>query len=101
MRLKKKGVVVIDSEGQKYICGTPDLQKPLTIKLSKKNLNWKLVMNPDLNFPEAYMRGEIKFENGSLLDFLNIPEHQLWLTCHLYELVKFFQLLNCSLPIIF
>ena len=56
----------------KYICGTPDLQKPLTIKLFKKDLNWKLVINPDLNFPEAYTRGEIQFENGSLLDFLNM-----------------------------
>lgn len=69
---KKNGIVLIDSLGQKYICGKPNLQKPLTLKLSKKDLNWKLVLNPDLNFPEAYMRGEIEFENGSLLDFLNM-----------------------------
>ena len=69
---KKNGIVLIDSHGQKYICGKPNLQKPLTLKLSKKNLNWKLVLNPDWNFPEAYIRGEIKFENGSLLDFLNM-----------------------------
>ena len=69
---KKDGIVLVDFQGQKYICGKPDLQKPLTIKLSKKNLNWKLVLNPDLNFPEAYMRGEITFENGSLLDFFNM-----------------------------
>ena len=69
---KKNGVILIDSEGQKYICGKPILEKPLTIKLLKKELNWKLVINPDLNFPEAYMRGEIKIENASLLDFLNM-----------------------------
>ena len=69
---KKKGIVLVDFQGQKYICGKPDLQKPLTIKLSKRDLSWKLVLNPDLNFPEAYMRGEITFENGSLLDFLNM-----------------------------
>ena len=69
---KKNGIVLIDSEGQKYICGTPDLNNPLTLKLLKKELNWKLILNPDLNFPEAYMRGEIEFENGSLLDFLNM-----------------------------
>jgi len=69
---KKKGIVLIDSQGQKYICGKPDLNKPLTLKLLKKNLNWKLVLNPDLNFPEAYMKGEIEIENGSLLDFLNM-----------------------------
>ena len=69
---KKNGIVLIDSLGQKYICGKPNLEKPLTLKLLKKNLNWKLVLNPDLNFPEAYIRGEIKLENGSLLDFLNM-----------------------------
>ena len=69
---KKNGIILIDSEEQKYICGTPNLNNPLTLKLLKKDLNWKLVLNPDLNFPEAYMRGEIEFENGSLLDFLNM-----------------------------
>ena len=44
---KKEGIVLVDSQGQKYICGKPDLQKPLTIKLLKKDLNWKLVLNPD------------------------------------------------------
>jgi len=74
---KKSGIILIDSSGQKYICGTPDLKKPLTMKLLKKDLNWKLVINPDLNFPEAYMRGEIQFENGSLLDFLNLTFENL------------------------
>jgi len=69
---KKNGIVLIDSQGQKYICGKPNLNNPLTLKLLKKELNWKLVLNPELNFPEAYMRGEIEFENGSLLDFLNM-----------------------------
>ena len=69
---KKDGILLIDSQGQKYICGKPNLEKPLTIKLLKKNLNWKLVLNPDLNFPEAYMKGEIEIINGSLLDFLNL-----------------------------
>jgi len=69
---KKNGIVLIDHQGQKYICGKPDLNNPITVRLLKKNLNWKLVLNPDLNFPEAYMRGEIKIENASLIDFLNI-----------------------------
>ena len=69
---KKNGIILIDFQGQKYICGKPDFQKPLTIKLLKKDLNWKLLLNPDLSFPEAYMRGEIEIENGSLLDFLNM-----------------------------
>ena len=68
---KKNGIILIDSQGQKYICGKPDSENPLTMKILKKDLNWKLALNPDLNFPEAYMRGEILIENGSLLDFLN------------------------------
>ena len=47
---KKHGIVLIDSEKQKYIIGSPNLNKPLTLKLLKKDLNWKLVLNPDLNF---------------------------------------------------
>ena len=37
---KKNGIVPIDSEGQKYICGQPDLKKPVTVRLLEKNLNW-------------------------------------------------------------
>ena len=43
---------------------------PVTIKLLKDNLNWKLVLDPELEFPEAYMRNEIVIENASLKEFL-------------------------------
>ena len=33
----KKGIILIDSQGQKYICGKPDLKNPLTVKLLKKD----------------------------------------------------------------
>ena len=69
---KKGGIVLIDSHGQKFICGFPDLKKPLTLKILNKKLNWKSLINPDLSFPEAYVNGEIKIENGSLLDFLDL-----------------------------
>ena len=67
---KKSGIILIDANHQKYICGKPDFKNPIILKLLKKDLNWKLVLNPDMNFPEAYMRGEIKIENASLLEFL-------------------------------
>ena len=69
---KSGGIVLIDSYGQKFICGTPDLNKPITLRILNKKLNWKLLINPDLSFPEAYMNGDIKIENGSLFDFLNL-----------------------------
>ena len=36
---KKGGIILIDSRWQKYICGKPDLNKTITIKLLKKDLN--------------------------------------------------------------
>ena len=29
---------------------------PITIKLLKNNLKWKLILDPELEFPEAYMQ---------------------------------------------
>ena len=38
---KTGGIILIDSKGQKYICGNPDKEKPLTLKLLKKDLTLK------------------------------------------------------------
>ena len=67
---KESGIILIDSKGQQYICGNPRKDKPITIKLLKENLKWKLLVDPELEFPEAYMRGEIIIENASLKEFL-------------------------------
>ena len=67
---KEGGIILIDAKGQKYICGNPKKEKPTTLKLLKENLNWKLLLDPELEFPEAYMRNEIIVENASLKDFL-------------------------------
>ena len=74
---KKGGIVLEDHSGQRYICGKPDFNNPLTLKILNKKLNWKLLINPDLSFPEAYMKGEIKISNGTLLDFLNLTFENL------------------------
>ncbi len=67
---KESGIILIDSKGQKYICGKPRKEKPITVKLLKENLKWKLLVDPELEFPEAYMRNEIIIENASLKEFL-------------------------------
>ncbi len=67
---KEGGIILIDSENQKYICGSPRQINPITLKLLKKDLNWKILLNPELEFPEAYMRNEIEIENASMKDFL-------------------------------
>ena len=74
---KKNGIILIDSKNQKYICGFPNMKNPITVKLLKKDLNWKILLNPDLNFPEAYVRGEIEIQNASLLEFLNMTFENL------------------------
>ena len=68
--LKEGGVILIDHTGQKYICGNPDNKKTMTLKILKKNLNLKLILDPEIEFPEAYMRGEIIIENATLKEFM-------------------------------
>ena len=68
--LKQGGIILIDSRGQKYICGTPDANKPLTLKLKNKDLNWKLLLHPELYLGEEYFKFNIDIENGSMYDFL-------------------------------
>ena len=67
---KEGGIILVDAKGQKYICGNPRNEKPITVKLFKDNLSWKLLLDPELEFPEAYMRNEIEIENASMKDFL-------------------------------
>ena len=67
---KEGGIILVDANGQKYICGNPRKDNPITLKLLKENLKWKFLIDPELEFPEAYMRNEIIIENSSLKDFL-------------------------------
>ena len=102
---KKNGIILEDSTGQKYICGSPRKDNPLTLKLLKDNLKWKLILDPELEFPEAYMRNEILIQNGSLVEFLmslveNLGREEIttasYLSKKIYQLVRFIS--NFNLP---
>ena len=102
---KKNGIILEDSTGQKYICGNPRKDNPLTIKLLKDNLKWKLILDPELEFPEAYMRNEILIKNGSLEEFLmslveNLGREEIttasYLSKKIYEVVRYIS--NFNLP---
>ena len=102
---KKNGIILEDSAGQKYICGNPSSNNPLTIKLLKDNLKWKLILDPEIEFPEAYMRNEILIQNGTLEEFLmslleNLGRNEItsasYLSKKLYEVVRFIS--NFNLP---
>ena len=70
--IKEDGFIIIDADKKKYIIGSPKKKVPIILKLLDKNLNYKLLFNPDLYFGEAYSNGTVMLENGSLTDFLNI-----------------------------
>ncbi len=102
---KEGGIILIDSKGQKYICGNPKKDNPITVKLLRENLNWKLILDPELEFPEAYMRNEIIIENGSLKDFLmelvkNLGRHEVttasYISKRFYQFCRF--VTNFNLP---
>ena len=69
---KYDGFILIDSDSKKFVVGKPIKENPITIKLLDKNLNYKLLLNPDLYFGEAYTNGSLKIENGTLTEFLEI-----------------------------
>ena len=102
---KEGGIILIDSKNLKYICGNPRKNNPITVKLLKENLNWKLILDPELEFPEAYMRNEIIIKNASLKEFLmdlikNLGRREV--TSASYISKRIFQLrryvLNFNLP---
>merc|ERR1711991_569729 len=91
--------------GQKYICGSPRKDNPLTLKLLRDNLKWKLILDPELEFPEAYMRNEILIQNGSLEEFLmslveNLGREEIttasYLSKKIYQAVRYIS--NFNLP---
>ena len=70
--IKEDGFIILDANSNKYVIGKPKKTNPITIKLLDKNLNYKLLLSPDLYFGEAYTDGSIRIENGNLTDFLDI-----------------------------
>ena len=40
--------------------------------LANKDLNWKLLLYPELYLGEEYCKGNIEIENGSIYDYLNV-----------------------------
>ena len=69
---KKDGFILIDADKKKYIIGEPKKKEPITIKLLDKKLHYKLLINPDLYFGEAYTDGSLQIENADITEFLDI-----------------------------
>ena len=69
---KKDGFILIDADKKKYIIGEPKKKEPISIKLLDKKLHYKLLINPDLYFGEAYTDGSLQIENADITEFLDI-----------------------------
>jgi len=69
---KEDGFELVDSNSKKYVIGNPKKEKPIVIKLLDQKLMQKLLINPDLNFGEAYMDGSLVIQNGTLTEFLDL-----------------------------
>ena len=69
---KKNGFILIDAYSKKYIIGTPENKNPIIVKILDKKLHYKLLFRPDLYFGEGYSDGDIKIENGTLTEFLDL-----------------------------
>ena len=69
--IKKGGFILTDAYSKDYIIGNPD-NNPIKLRILKKSLHLKLLFHPDLYFGEAYTDGDIKIENGTLTDFLDL-----------------------------
>jgi cyclopropane-fatty-acyl-phospholipid synthase len=62
---------VIDADGTLHVFSGIPKEPVVTIRLHEKSLYRKLFFNPELHVGEAYMNGELTFEDGSTcFDFL-------------------------------
>ena len=87
---KKRGFILENAFGQKYIIGQPDKNDPIEIKITDKSLHSKLFFNPDLYFGEAYTEGTLYFKRGTLTNFLNLALENIGRA----QINKFNQMLN-------
>ncbi len=62
---------LIDSRGQVHDCGDGSGPR-CTMRIHRRWLEFKLVLNPPLYLGEGYMDGEITLEEGTLRDFIAI-----------------------------
>ena len=68
----KGGFTLEDAYGREFLIGQKESVSQIKLKIKDKSLHYKLLINPDLYFGEAYTNGTIVFEKGNLTDFLNI-----------------------------
>lgn len=77
-RLIRDGeLIVINAAGGTHRFGRPGSTPRVTLRLRDNALHWKLVINSQLRFGEAYIDGNITLEEGSVRDFAEIAARNL------------------------
>jgi len=72
-RLIKDGeLVLVDASGTERRFGRPGAHPFVRLKLHDPTLNWRLLINSELHFGEAYMSGAITLEDGSIRDLMEL-----------------------------
>ncbi|WP_350333810.1 cyclopropane-fatty-acyl-phospholipid synthase family protein [Coralliovum pocilloporae] len=66
----KGSLTVIDCAGQSFHFGEVQSKQTVTIRLTNRTTEWKLIADPEREAGEAYMDGRLLVEQGSLYDFL-------------------------------
>ncbi|CAN0551473.1 unnamed protein product, partial [Laminaria digitata] len=66
-----QAIRVIDAKGRTHVFGDGSPPR-CTLRLTKASLNYTLILNPGLSVAEAYMDGDIVFEDGRLFDFMEV-----------------------------
>jgi cyclopropane-fatty-acyl-phospholipid synthase len=91
--LRDTSVRLIDSQGRTQIVGQGD-NPVCAIRIKNRLLDYKLIRNPGLFVPEAYMDGDLIIEDGTLYDFIEAcARNYHYLEAHpLFRFARFFDL---------
>jgi len=68
--IKNGRLTLLGPIGFEETFGTDDGSTPVTIRISKPSLDWKLPLNPELRFAESYMDGDLEIVEGDVYDLL-------------------------------
>ena len=62
-------MVLIDGAGRRHRIGDNSAPR-LTVRLTRRRLDYTLALNPKLSIGEAYMDGSLRMEQGSVTDLV-------------------------------
>ena len=74
--IKNGNLCLIDNKGLSQSFGDGSGVQ-VTIRIHDRSTQWRLLFNPQLSVGEAYMKGTLTLDNGTLYDFLSLVTNNL------------------------